>query len=638
MKEETNSVETDPPKAKEKPLTPKYVLGIGQARDLKIPLYDSKPKLYRELNKAGYFWSEDGQAWQKQAPEPEKSDNPQDDSRISIEKKGIFINGKNGWYQVANFGLKLLYQISDQNDNITWKAAILHDDHEIPVELTNEELATPVRFHAALLKKGFVFKGDKYELNLIKELLIPSAKPAENVSVLGHHARSGVFVFGNGIYNERFTPPNDLGIVEHEDTAFFLPFANKLHMSRYKNAARFVYIPGKTTFDEWAGVYANAHLRQGLFPVLFKIAALFRDIPVKRLNFFPLLYLKGPPGTGKSRMLQGLTALDGYPQGGFNLKAKNTIKSLPRTLAQFSNTAIWFDEWYEGLDDGTKGTLQAGYDNSGYTRSEMTMGTETNTVDIFSAIMLTSNYLPMDEVFVGRCIIINIPSAKKTEAQTTAFDQLTNLENAGLSCVLGELLGSRELICKKWLKVYEETYEYFRKKCSELDTRTMKNMACLLTPAIILERAGKIHLKKAFQGQFDNFDLREIGRTQALLQQNYMSGNSDLNAFFTVLNNLVEYGKLEEGLDFRIKSKDGKLRLVLRMGTIYPQYLKEHRNLYDKVGLQRQELESLLRAHPAFWQNVKARFGKGIERDLSVFHNQIGLSYEEIQNQFDVHL
>lgn len=642
MKQDDIDTPQTEPKSERKPLPPIYVSALALAKELNIPAYRKRQKIYDALEKAGFFWSEDGQAWQKQttepAPQEKQADAPHDDSRIIIDKTGILINGKNGWYSVANFGLKLLYQISDQNDNITWQAAILHDDQEIPVELSNDEFATPARFHASLLKKGFVFKGDKYELNLIKERLLPTAKQAENVSVLGHHARSGVFVFGNGIFNEKFTPPNDLGMVEHDKQAFFLPFANKLHLSRYKNAARFVYVDGKTTFDEWATLYAQAHLRQGLFPLLFKIAALFRDIPVNRLHYFPILYLRGPHGTGKSRMAQGLTALDGYPQSIFTLKSENTIKSLPRTLAQVANSVVWFDEWFEGLDQGVKGTLQAVYDGGGYHRAEKTMGIETNSVDILSAVVLTSNYLPTDPIFLSRCCIVNVPDSHKTEPQKAAFDKLNALENAGLSCVTGELLGSRELICKRWSKTYENMYQYLRENCgAKVDTRTMSNMAILLTPAIILEKAGKIHLKQAYQSLYEGFELKEIGRSQAIQQENYLAGTSELNTFFMILSQGVESGHLEPQVDVVVRrNARDKPYIALRLAHVMKYYLIEHRKMMNKVGLSRQEIENLLQAHPAFMENKTVKFGFGGQG--VPIKNTLILDYQGIVDAFDIDL
>ena len=534
-----------------------------------------------------------------------KQENTSYDS-LDITRGGIWIIGKNGPYKVCNFGLRILFRIQSPYGDISWLIAVQQqqgDDTIIP--MTNKEFASPGSFHEVLLKYGFVFRGDKVELHLIKEALIPDAEQAEAVSSLGFHAGSGLYFFFNGALTPggAFLPPDANGMIRYEKHAYFLPFAQEANSKNVKTLMRYQYEQGKTTAEAWIKLIAAAHSRKAVIPVCFKLAALFRDIAFQQCHFFPILYLRGVPGAGKSTCARSMTAIDGKPQEDANLKSPNTTKSIPRRLEQVSNSAVWFDEYDNHLNEGVLGTLQAAYDGGGYQRAVNGFSNLTNSIDINSALILTANPTPDTEFMRQRCVFITFADPKKTNEQREAFSRLTGLELGNLSSVIAELLSYRALIAKEWKKTHHALYQAWIKALPNVESRICNNLAVIMTPAIILQKAKKLDIQKLF-GLKES--LQETGQACCAAQQEILSGKSDLTQFFEILAYCAERRILKEGEDY-MYSKDGK-RLAIRMPRVYPVYLREFRALYNRVGAERADLLGELSRHACYMGEGNCKF------------------------------
>lgn len=517
---------------------------------------------------------------------------------IMVTREGVWVQGKDGDQKVCNFGLKILFRIQSAYGDISWLIAIMPpDSDDLTISLSNKEFATPAAFHEALLRYGFVFRGEKSALNMIKEDLIPKAEQAEAISSLGYHAGSGLFFFVNGAQapGGAFIVPDEFGMIRHEKNAYFLPFAQDLDNKNFKTFARMNYQPGEQNLDSWLKMIADAHGKKSLIPACFRLAAYFRDIAFQHVHFFPLLYLRGVPGAGKSTCARSMTATDGRPQEDLNLKSPNTTKSIPRRLEQISNSIVWFDEYANELNEGVLGTLQAAYDGGGYQRAVNGFSNMTNSIEIHSALILTSNYTPDTEFMRQRCVFITFSDSKKSEQQREAFNRLTGCEIGNLSSVGADMLAFRRLIEIEWKKTHKELYQGFIKALPGVESRICNNIAVILTPARILERKRLVDFQEIFKLKET---LIETGKAVCLAQQEILTGKSDLSQFFEVLAYCAERRIIREGEDYRY-SKDGKT-LSIRISRVYPLYLREFRSMFNKVGASREDLLNEIKRHPSF--------------------------------------
>lgn len=620
MSEQTPQTE---PKAKEKPLPPELVAAKAKAKELNLPISRTRKKLFDALEKAGWYWNEDAEAWQEREPTPEPEPTPDrsNDIILSNDHNGIWIRGKDADYSICNFGIRVTHLITDSRNNAKWGIDILHGDRQVThLTLEHDDFASHGNIHKALLKYGFVFRGGQREFNYLKEALLPQVKKAERIERLGYHADSGTYVFTNGVFNHKFTPPDAFGIIEVNGKAYHLGYDVK--SKQHENVARFVFLENRVKFDQIAKVMHEAYGLAAVMPLCYSMASLFRDVAYDANHFFPLLCLYGSrPNTGKSTIARILTAFSGYMQGVMSIISKNTEKSYPRTLDQMVNAILWFDELPESIEDKEVGKmLQAAYDGSGYTRSESVngnwQGNETSSIHIKSGVVLTGNHLPRDEVLLTRWCVVTMNNQIHTDAQQAAFRKILKLLNGGLSSLTGEILRSSEIIREAWFHVYSDTLTRLQKiqkdRKVEVNERLLNNTAVILTPAIILEKAGKIRLRQAF-GITD--DLETFGFEAALAQQPLLKGKSALTTFFEIMETGRERGEIIAGRDYIITQR-GERQLQLRMLKIMSYYQKEFLARFrPKSPAHRDEIESLLETHPAFVEFKPVKFYEHTGKD-----------------------
>lgn len=501
---------------------------------------------------------------------------------------GISIYGNKNWVRVAdNFQVFIKYRTEDENEQITWVLELTQPNKpSIYLELTHEEFCSAKKLKDAIATKRLSLKiTDAYLSELQAYLFETDFATAEKVSRFGWHPESKVFFFANMavVGPNLLAEPDEWGIVKAGDVHLSMPVVNK------KKHTRFKLTPSDMTFNKWFEILSTAHKRENAFiPACFYIMSVFRDLVVEHTKASPILYLKGGPSTGKSALIRSISTLFGSEQQGVNLKNKNTEAALVRLMSQASNTTIWFDEYnndfpYEGL-------LQAAYDNDGYHRASDTTSSATDSVDIYSALALTSNYLPDNPIFFSRCIFVPITEQKKTAQQTEAFFRLAELEKAGFGAVTVEILKHRSQIEASFSGSYDKLYNGLKKGLNGENTveRLISNMARAMAPALILQMYELINMGLDVCDPDSVLEeFIEIGLTSIRRQNRIQSEKTALSEFFEILQIMYEQNTIYEGVHYRF---DGDL-LLLRFPSVYTIFSgkyrqNNHRNAPDKHTLE----------------------------------------------------
>jgi hypothetical protein len=437
------------------------------------------------------------------------------------------------------------------------------------------------------------FKGSSDDLNELHQYLLSKHfEKATKVVRYGYEENSGLFFFANKAVDTQEYAPNELGVVKNDKGFFVMPETNPKVIKGH----RFTLEKKHISFNEWFEMYSTAHKHENSFiPACFYIMSLFRDIVVSNTKASPILYLKGGAGTGKSSIVRNLTALFGKEQKGINLKTSNTEKSLIRMMGQSSNTVIWFDEFYNGFP--FEGLLQAAYDNDGYNIADAKDTTKTHSIDIFSALALTSNYTPENNIFFSRCVFMPINDNLKKPEQKTAFDNLTDLEKTkGLGSVSAELLAYREHILKSFSEDYDKIYKYL-KKHSELVgvmERAISNLARLLTPAYILQSCGFVQLTESSDKEDVFNEFIEFGKNTILRQHNIQNEKTEASIFFEIVQQLYDNFQLHEKIDFEFVNGKGGTQIALNFPKLYNAYCIKYKQIKWTNAPERSVLQSEL--------------------------------------------
>lgn len=527
----------------------------------------------------------------KKKAEPDEEEEEGTNNVIYNLSGGISIFGNRNWVKVAdNFQLFIKYCTEDENEQLTWILELKlanKDKAPIYLEVSHEEFCSAKKLKDAIAAKRLSLKiTEGYLSELHAYLFKTTFATAEKVSRFGWHPESKVFFFANKavIGPELLAEPDEFGIIKAGDVYLSMPVTNK------KKLNRFTLTESTMTFNKWFGMLSDAHKRENAFiPACFYLMTIFRDLVISHTKASPILYLKGGASTGKSSIIRSISNLFGFEQQGVNLKNKNTEAALVRLMSQSSNTIIWFDEYnnefpYEGL-------LQAAYDNDGYHRASDTTSSATDSVDIYSALALTSNYLPDNPIFFSRCIFVPITEQKKSSQQIDAFNSLRDLEKVGFGAVTVEILKYRALIERAFPKAYDNLYTSLKKSLmgESVVERLISNMARVLTPAYILQTYEHINMG------FDVCDhdsvleeFIEMGIANIKRQNHIASEKTALSEFFEIVQYAFEQNLIHEGIHFRIDT-DADL-LYLRFPSIYTIYQQKFRQINFKPGADRDTL------------------------------------------------
>lgn len=567
---------------------------------------------------------------------------------VKYEKGGIQIqNGKKQWTYVAdNFQIFIKYQTEDEKEQMTWVLEIRKlEDKENPVfiEVSHDEFCSAKKLKNILAKHRLSLKVSDDELIELQDFLFKKAefKQARKIERFGFDEQSKLFFFSNAVVAVgNILMPNRFGIVEYNNLCFSIPIAD------YKKKKRFSLSKQEITFNKWFKLFSDAHKWENIFiPACHYIGSLYRDIVINYTKVFPILYLKGPAGTGKSSIARNLTTPFGFQQDEINLKNKsNTETALVKILSQSSNIITWLDEFdnncpYEGL-------LQAAYDNGGYHKSFDSSSNKTEEVSIHSTIVLTSNYLPKNDIFFTRCIYNPINNQQRSDEQDTAFRLLSNLETEGLGCLSEELLQYRSLIEEHYLDAYTKIKSELkgRLKNEGIIDRAIQNVASILTCAFILQVNGKITMCQYTNEEDILNEFCSIGCQQIIRQHQVSNERGDLSKFFEKIQIAFDKGLIYKEVHFRFRDENNTKEIGLRFSKLFSIYVESHKGQYWENPVDKDTIQTQLAifCEKTEWSEIRKdiRFkGSHIETKFgSADKNSCWLPYEKLVKNFAIEL
>ncbi|MBD2700106.1 toprim domain-containing protein [Spirosoma sp. BT702] len=523
-------------------------------------------------------------------------------------------SGKGGWNTVAdNFHLFIKYQTEDENENLSWVLELRPTKEGDPIylEVDHEDFCSASRLKKVITGKRYSLKISDGELSELQSYLFAKTQFAKATKIIryGYHIPSGVFFFANVAINGQQLTPDEFGMVQTKKDD--KPLVLSMPVQNKHKAHRFTLTDTQLSNNEFFKLYAEAHgYENALIPYAWNLMALFRDVALRYKNFSPILFLKGGAGTGKSSMIRVLTAAYGKKQEGVNLKSKNTEAALVKLMSQGSNCPIWFDEYHNEIT--CEGLFQAAYDNDGYHRSKDNTSSETDAIEIHSALALTSNYLPENPIFFSRCVFVPIISQDKSDAQRAAFYKLEELQEAGLGCLTVELLQYRSLVEQQYPAAFDLLHKHIKEEFAgeKLPERFYANMAQTLAVAFILASTKKIAITQA-EGTMDILsELVEVGANNIRRQHRIMSEKTALSEFFEIIQSLYEQYQVHEEIHFDYRTVGNEIRIRLWFPQLYTLYAQQYRRIYMKAPADKDTLQSEIAAFEDMpdWESVKKQF------------------------------
>lgn len=513
----------------------------------------------------------------------------------------LFDGGKFQAIMSEDFLIYANYCLKDEEDNTRWILELKRRTSSETIELSNKELSSAKDLKSILLAKKYSLVITEVQLShLHNHLLKQLPKDAKKVTRYGYDKDSDSFVYANAVlYKEKLHRANINGIVSLGDIAISMPIFDQEKADKYW----FRYIkPEKDSlnFQKWFYHFCLAHtIDVGIPVVCHYIFSLFRDIIVDMEGASPILFLKGPYGSGKSAIARNILTLFGIPPRDSNLNLANNVTktALTRTLSQYSNFPLWVDEYKTGHP--VEGALQAAYDNSGVVKAmqrggDFNTGNQTETTEIRSSLLMTTNYFPDNEPFFSRVLYINVYKQKRSEEQKVNFEIIHRYEEVGLSHLTGVLQKHREIIRKEFKKEFNKIKKILTKgiNIDNVSDRLIINQAIIIAPFIIVNRAEQFAVGILPKDNFENY-IFNMAIKQIENQHHAMGDNSSLRIYFEIMYRLKCDGKLFFNKEYKFKlDKDtGEECLVLRVGGTYSKFKDYYQRTYHQPAPDKKSIE-----------------------------------------------
>lgn len=560
------------------------------------------------------------------------------------DDNSIWVKTRNNWEEVAdNFQIFIKYLTEDLEGKFVWILEIkIRNREDIFLEVSNDDFSSAKKMRSILLTQTLGLKATDVHFIEIQSLLFKTEfNKALKMIRLGFHEDSKAYFFSNVVLNRHgeLIEPDQFRIIKSDNLYLSMPVANS------KLKKRFLLTENEISFNAWFKMYDQSHSQDKIFiPTCHYIMSLFRDVVVNHKGSSPILYLKGVAGSGKTSIMRDLTCLFGFAPSPINLKSKNTEAALVKLMSQAANSLIWMDEFHN--DFGYEGILQAAYDNAGYhkTPESSKNNTDTDSVEIHSALALTSNYIPDNRIFFSRCVLVQIDKTEMTSEQKAAFSKLLSIETKGLATISVELLRHRSLIEEQ----YANTFKLLDKRLverfgnEEIPERLLSNILQTITCACVLQLNKKISICESVDEEDILDEFMDIAVSSVRKQYAIQTESSALAEFFTVLQTLYETLQIHEGVHFRFDSE----YLHLRMPSIYPIFKQKYRAIYFKESPDKDTIvqEILKMENPRQAKDIikTIRF-RGIENegDISMKNavsNSLSIVYLKYVNMFSLDL
>ncbi len=538
-------------------------------------------------------------------------------------------------HQRTNFILKVLYHI--ETDKAQSRVIDFINEHgrTKSKDISTDELSELGRFKKVTEGLGnFMFYGKPEDFMRIKGKLYEEEKSAEQLETLGWHD-DGFFAFCNGVYNSEFIPVDEHGMLTYKEKNYFIPFHPKTNRYSFLNEKKFFYRPSTVTFEEWCEHYTGAFGNVGQVMLVFGLATVFSDIIFKHKNNFPLIFLYGEGGSGKSTMIQYVQMLFGVPQAPIKLTEKaNTDKAKIRKLAQFVNALICFEEYTDTIDISVDKTLSGFYDRFGYERSDIKSRYGTESVPVESAVCVTGNFYPTDDPFLQRLILMDYNVNIREDKVVEHFDKLNLLNMEGITPITGQLIGFREDMDRDfplhYRRIYGEFNNAIKSKGIKVPSRMAENYSVLLTVYHALRDKLKFTFSYAELMAFlqDTISIHAEKRDTGGVVQNFW----DMVLYMT--NPKVNLAK--HGLEYSIEGDE----IYIRFKQLWTLYNKAHFEVHRRAGVPFNTLLGKLKDKsvcPAYLETKdNKRFAGHYENNSSALvfrYSQIGVKlpsgYEE---------
>lgn len=250
----------------------------------------------------------------------------------------------------ADFTARFTKEIYNDDNEVSREISIYKNGKTVKIELSSDEISEIQLFRKAINKRIVVSyeaistrQHNEFREFIEQQSQMTTAKKTKYLGKLDSHC----FVADNQLVNE-------CGLKENDE---YILARNRMQIDGDKETLR-------KAFEMLYRILGKNYWKF----IGFAIGSFFCNEIASKLGFFPILFLHGEKGSGKSRLAEILTAFFGAHREAKAFTISSTTKSLQRASAKYKSIPIRLNEYQSNQTNNT--LLCSLYDREGYNRAK----------------------------------------------------------------------------------------------------------------------------------------------------------------------------------------------------------------------------------------------------------------------------
>ena len=464
----------------------------------------------------------------------------------------------------TNFVLKPLFLINN-NDKASRIFELENEEGEsCTVELKQADVSNLAQFKEKIEGKGnyrFRMKGEQYED--LKAYMYDKTELAIRINQMGWNqiGNEGFYAFANGIVqNGEWQPVDEYGIIRLQESNIFLPAYSKIYKGNRRafiNERFFSHNPvRKVKSNEYFNKLIEVYGKNAMVGITYYIATMFRDIIFNAANSFPILFIYGKKGTGKTEFCISLLRM--FQQSDVSSLDSTSLWAMGEAMAQICDGLVYFDEYKNSLSKERIDILKGIYNSTGRKkRSNDGESREQTAVDC--GVMVSGQEIPTADIALfERTIFLEAMQSERTSEDTDRFHELLELRRQGPTEITVQMLKFREKFSNGWGKSWKKALHTLKSTMAYnlISERLFNNWAMLYATVLNAEEIG-------MDLPFSTDEFLALVRHGLEYQASKSHSTDELAQFWSTFAKARLAGEILEKQDYKIERIKNPLSVIV---------------------------------------------------------------------------
>jgi len=474
-----------------------------------------------------------------------------------------FQDAKGNPKQQSNFTMTPLFHIeSTVNAKRLYEVKNNHGTVRV-IEIPQRDLVSISAFKVRIESLGnFLWTGSETDLNRLKAWLYEKTNSAKEVTQMGWN-KDGIYVWGNGIYNGKFTETDSYGIATNNGENYYIPSASRIYSGEenlFEFERKFIHVEGNISLREYMKKFTKVFGDNGKIALSFYFASLFRDIIIRKFSKYPIMNLFGPKGAGKNACAESLLHFFGRLPKIPNLH--NTSKpALADHVATSSNALCVLDEYRNDLEMEKREFLKGLWDGTGRTRMNMDKDKKKETTSVDQGVIVCGQQMATADIALfSRFIVLSFTQTEFSKEEIRLYEELEEINKRGLTHITHQILKHRAFFKENYSKKVDQVSLKLEEllKGQPVETRVFNNWLMIM--------AAYATLDEEIELPWDYTETMQLAVDLMLRQNGEMKKNDDLGHFWKIVGYLSSSNLIFEDGDYKLIYADHVTRRFMDGG------------------------------------------------------------------------